>query len=54
MSVYVLTMDWHYETHLVGVFSSREKALNEIKVQQNNPSTDNSTMRFDITEMEVQ
>jgi hypothetical protein len=54
MKVYLVTMDWHYETHIVGVFSSMEKAADEIISQHKDPPNDGSTMNFDIQEMDVQ
>lgn len=54
MSVYLVTMDWHYETYVVGVFESKEKAENEIKKQLANPPTDGSYVRYNLEEMELQ
>lgn len=53
MKVYVVTMDWHYETHLTSVHVTEESAKLQIEEFKKTPPNDGSTQRFDITEMEL-
>jgi hypothetical protein len=53
MNIFIVQIDWHYETHLCAVFTDKEKAEEYIKVEEQNPPNDGSYCYYHITEMEL-